>query len=72
MVQEGQFDATPGKRAPVEAIVSFSVENQPIEVNLHDVNRLFSDIDKYNSQFLMGSMMARMILSRFEPVEEGG
>ncbi|MBI5614117.1 hypothetical protein HY947_04295 [Candidatus Gottesmanbacteria bacterium] len=71
MVLEGQFDATPEGEIPIATIVNFSVEDQPIQVNLHYVNRLFDDIEKYNSHFSMGNMMARMILSSFEPNEGG-
>ena len=72
MVSEGQFDATQGGELPVEVIVNFSVEDLPLQVNLHDVNRLFGDVEAYNNQFSLGGMMTRMILSRFEPVEGGG
>ncbi|MEK7592572.1 MAG: hypothetical protein AAB508_04220 [Patescibacteria group bacterium] len=71
MVSEGQFDATQGGELPVEVIVNFSVEDLPLQVNLHDVNRLFGDVEAYNNQFSLGGMMTRMILSRFEPVEGG-
>lgn len=64
---EGKFDASPGGKKPQEMFVNFSVDNRPIKVNLHEVNGLFGDIEKYNSQFSLGSMMARMIISRFEP-----
>ena len=63
MVSEGQFDATQGGELPVEVIVNFSVEDLPLQVNLHDVNRLFGDVEAYNNQFSLGGMMTRMILS---------
>lgn len=66
MVQEGT-DETSKVTPPKEIKVNFNVDNQPIEINLHDVNRLFTDMERYNNQFSLGSMMSRVIISHFEP-----
>lgn len=43
-------------------IVRLSIDNKPTEINLARVRDLFSDVNQFNEQFSMGSMMARMIL----------
>lgn len=65
MAQEGT-EETAKVTPPQEIKVNFNVDNQPIEVDLQDVNRLFNDIKRYNDQFSLGSMMSRMIVSHFE------
>lgn len=67
---EEQFDATPGGKLPIDTGVNFLVDNQPVNVELNDVARLFSDIDRYNRQFSMGAMLARSIGFANEPEED--
>lgn len=57
--------------------VRYQAENQPLEINLNQVNSFFTDLNKYNEQFSLGVMMARITLDRFEPekssiIEEEG
>lgn len=70
MVGEGDQDTLRGEQPAQESDLRFDVDGQKIEVDLNDVEKLFVDMDRYNQQFSMGSMMARMITSRFKP-EEG-
>src|SRR3990170_54136 len=62
---EEKTDGTLSNSTPEETTVSFNVDNHPVEVNLRDINRLFFDIERYNEQFSMGSMMARTFKSLF-------
>jgi len=41
-------------------------ENKTAEVNLSDVNGLFSDIGVYNEQFSLGSTMSRLLIGNLE------
>lgn len=62
MAQEGNESVSPQENS-----VSYKVGDQTIQVRLKEVNNLFSDIEKYNKQFSMGSMMFRMLMSHVEP-----
>lgn len=70
MNDEGEQDILSGKQPLQESDLKFSVDGQEIQVNLKDVEKLFVDMDKYNQQYSMGSIMVRMITSRFEPKKE--
>lgn len=60
---------TPSGNKHQELPLQYNINDQPISVNLGQVVNLFGDIEKYNGQFSMGSMMARMIFSHFEKDE---
>lgn len=55
---------------PPESSIVISNGERRTEVTLGQVNELFRDIDKYNAQFSLGAMMARLLTSRFEQSSE--
>lgn len=67
--EENQELPTPKQQ---ETLVTYETNGQTIQIDLKDVNKLFSDIHRYNDQFSLGSMMARIIRSRIESANEDG
>ncbi|HOY61497.1 MAG TPA: hypothetical protein PK045_03260 [Candidatus Woesebacteria bacterium] len=56
----------PQKNIPQESKVNFSVDGQQLSVDLQDVNKLFSDMEKYNNHFSIGNMLARTLITQFK------
>lgn len=57
---------TPKPEQSQETPLVITNGEKQVEIKIGQINELFRDIDKYNAQFSLGAMMARLLTSRFE------
>lgn len=57
---------TPKPEPSQETPLVITNGEKQVEIKIGQVNELFRDIDKYNAQFSLGAMMAKLLTSRFE------